>query len=129
MSRRSFACILGRHSWSYAIIAGDPMVVRWCSSCLHPPASGVFPATRLDKPPTSDATPLAVAYDLVAALAAGDLAAVNQALQNTSAVQVAVVAIVLAKAPPISDVRSRLQLLAIQAEIDAIDITEEGSDL
>jgi hypothetical protein len=87
----------------------------------------MFPAIPLDQPPTPNATSLAVAYDLVAALAADDLAGVNQALPNTSAVQVAVVAIVLAKGPPISDLHNWLQLLALHAEIDAIETTEEGS--
>lgn len=126
MSRRRLRCMLGQHAWSYGVIAADPSVVRWCGRWLHASGSGIFAAIRLDKPPISDATSLAAAYDLVAALAAGDLTGVNQALQNTSAVQVAVVAIVLAKGPPISDLRSVLQLLALQAEIDAIKITEEG---
>ena len=126
MSRRRLRCLLG-HSWSYAIIAGDPMVVRWCGRCLHPLASSIFPTLRLDKPASPNPTSLAAAYDLVAAIAADDITCANQALRNTSAVQVAVVAIVLAKGPPISNLRSLLRLLALQAEIDAINITEEGS--
>jgi hypothetical protein len=123
MSRRRLRCLLG-HSWSYLVAPTGPIkIAAWCERCV---TADMFPTTRLDKPPTSKPTSLAAAYDLVAAIAADDITTANQALRNTSAVQVAVVAIVLAKAPPISDLHRRLQLLALQAEIDAIDITDEG---
>jgi hypothetical protein len=120
--------LLTGHQWSYRFSARHNEVARCCGRCLNGSTGDMFPAIRLDKRPTSDVPALAVAYDLVAAIAADDITGANQALRNTSAVQVAVVAIVLAKGPPISNLRSMLRLLAIQAEIDAIDITEEGSD-
>jgi hypothetical protein len=57
---------------------------------------------------------------LWAPLAADDVTSANHALPHTSALHVAVAANVLAPSGPTSDLQELLQLLGLQAEIDAI---------
>jgi hypothetical protein len=64
--------------------------------------------------------PIAAACDLVGALAADDVTSANHALPHTSALHVAVAANVLGPSGPTSDLQELLQLLGLQAEIDAI---------
>jgi hypothetical protein len=80
-------------------------------------------AATAPQPDTAAAPqPLASAYDLVAALAAGDPRAAAAALPTTSTLHVATAAVVLAAVgAPAADLQRLLELLAMQAQVDAID--------
>jgi hypothetical protein len=101
------------------LIAPNGRATRHCSRCQNPRVAAAYPARQLGSAkPEMD--PIAAAYDLVGALAADDVTSANHALPHTSALHVAVAANVLAQSGPTGDLQELLQLLALQAEIDAI---------
>jgi hypothetical protein len=95
-------------------------VTRHCSRCQNPRVAATYPARQLGSAAKPEMDPIAAAYDLVGALAADDVTSANHALPHTSALHVAIAANVLAQSGPTSELQELLQLLALQAEIDAI---------
>jgi hypothetical protein len=100
--------------------AGMVRVTRHCSRCQNPRVAAAYPARQLGSAAKPEMDPIAAACDLVGALAADDVTSANHALPHTSALHVAVAANVLAPSGPTSDLQELLQLLGLQAEIDAI---------
>jgi NAD(P)-dependent dehydrogenase (short-subunit alcohol dehydrogenase family) len=94
-------------------------VTRHCSRCQNPRVAATS-ARQLGSAAKPEMDPIAAAYDLVGALAADDVTSANHALPHTSALHVAIAANVLAQSALTSDLQELLQLLALQAEIDAI---------
>ena len=95
-------------------------VTRHCSRCQNPRVAAAYPARQLGSAAKPEMDPIAAAYDLVGAVAADDVTSANHALPHTSALHVAIAANVLAQSGLASDLQELLQLLALQAEIDAI---------
>jgi hypothetical protein len=69
-------------------------------------------------------TALLAGYDLIGAVAAGDIDGINAALPRTTPLAVALAAVVVAESRSVPDLQRLLDLVTLAAQINSIDIDD-----